>query len=115
MEALVGICIAFCCALAAGAIAQKKKRNGTVWAWLTFLCAPLILLLLILPSKAQPWEIADDDTPSGNMIAIGRQITIERRQRGLFGRIVAVLFWGWQVVMGAWLITYWGQLGDVYN
>lgn len=38
--------------------------------------------------------------------------TITRRRRGPFGWVIAVLFWGFNALMVAWLISYLGLIGD---
>jgi hypothetical protein len=40
---------------------------------------------------------------------------IEKRKRGIFGWIVAIVFWGFNIFMAAWVATYWGLLGTSYE
>lgn len=42
-------------------------------------------------------------------------VTIEKRRRGVFGKIVATLFWCWQVIMGIWFISYVSDIASTYN
>lgn len=37
--------------------------------------------------------------------APGTLITTERTKRGFFGWVFALVFWAWQLLMAAWLIT----------
>ena len=40
-------------------------------------------------------------------------IQVEKRKRGIFGWIVAILFWGFNALMAAWVASYWGILGTM--
>ena len=40
-------------------------------------------------------------------------IQVEKRKRGIFGWIVAILFWGFNVLMAASVASYWGILGTM--
>lgn len=42
-------------------------------------------------------------------------ITTETRKRGLFGWIVAILFWGWNAIMGWSFIGGLGATGEGYK
>lgn len=39
----------------------------------------------------------------------------EVRKRGVFGKLVKWSFVLFNVLMAVWLISYWGQVGDVYQ
>lgn len=41
--------------------------------------------------------------------------TVSKRKRGFFGWIVAILFWGFHLLMVAWLISYLGIVGEQYG
>lgn len=50
------------------------------------------------------------------MTAAGkRTVQIERRQRGLFGRIFQILFWLFNLLMLLWLATSLVGMGEVAN
>ena len=42
-------------------------------------------------------------------------IQVEKRKRGIFGWIVAMLFWGFNVLMAVWVLSFWGSLGGLYD
>ena len=42
-------------------------------------------------------------------------VQIERRRRGFFGWIVAILFWGWQILMALWLFAGFNSATTVYS
>jgi len=44
---------------------------------------------------------------------IRRTIRTERRRRGLFGWFFLLIFIGFNLLMLAWLISYWGTLGQM--
>lgn len=112
MEALVALLIAIVAMVIARQVAQRKGRSST-WAFFTFLFSPTLLLLLLMPSLRAdevPNFIAQDTLqPSGT------QITVEKRQRGFFGKIVSIVFWGWQVVMAFWFVSYLVDISQQYG
>ena len=65
---------------------------------------PLLLILLLLPSKNQLVILGTGSTVFENDGNVGR-VTIETHQRGLFGRLVALAFWGWHATMVVLLIA----------
>lgn len=46
---------------------------------------------------------------------MARVVRRERRQRGVFGWIVLILFWAFNLLMVAWAVAYYGQVGELYN
>lgn len=40
---------------------------------------------------------------------------LKKPSRGFFGYIFLILFIGFNVLMVAWLVTYWGQVGGALN
>lgn len=101
--------------LIAGAMAKRKGRTGS-WALMVFLFTPAILLLALLPSR--PTALIDSVSEAADVEIADHavaSVTIERRDRSLLGRIVAVCFWGWQVAMAIWLFSYIGEVTDQYR
>lgn len=41
-------------------------------------------------------------------------MVIEKRKRGLFGKLIAALFWGWHLLMGFWLFSALGTTSTHY-
>lgn len=54
MEWLAALIVPAALGFVAGRVAQDKGRNPTVWRWLTFLCFPLLAVLMVMPSRASP-------------------------------------------------------------
>lgn len=48
-------------------------------------------------------------------VAVMATIQVEKRKRGIFGWIVAILFWGFNALMVAWVASYWGSLGGLHG
>jgi hypothetical protein len=92
-------------AVIANKIARSKGRRSGPWGFFTFWFPPLLPILCLLPSKTHDLprtkEGASDenDTPS-------RHITIEKYERNVFGKIIAAVFWGWQLLMIVCLVVY---------
>jgi hypothetical protein len=42
-------------------------------------------------------------------------VQVEKRKRGIFGWIIAIIFWSFNLIMIAWLAMYWGLLGEVVD
>jgi hypothetical protein len=51
MEWLAALLIPVLAGFVAGRIARDKGRSPTLWRWLTFLCCPLLIVLMLLPAK----------------------------------------------------------------
>lgn len=104
LRGVIGLVLAVAAALIAGRNAEKKGRRTRLWLLLCFFVPPLLLILLLLPPKIELPSLYADSAMSGHDSGTG-QITVETRQRGLFGKLVAFLFWGWQATMIALLVA----------
>jgi hypothetical protein len=112
--AVIGLLVAVGAAVAATSIARRKHR-GRTWGVLSFLFPPTLLLLLLMPSRhtgelSPEWEDA-----SSPPLPFGTHVTTEHYQRGFFGKLVAFVFWGWQVVMVLWAVSYLSEVGQLYR
>lgn len=111
-QLLLGFGIAIVATIAGTHLAKNKGRSGA-WGTLCFFFPPLILLLAILPSCDDARQQSVQQT-GHDIIAIGQpasmaaagMIAIERRERGMFGRLAQVLFWLWQAFCLYWIVSY---------
>lgn len=40
---------------------------------------------------------------------------VQKRKRGVFGWLVAIVFWGFNLLMLAWLVSAFGLVGEQYS
>ncbi len=98
--------VAVAAAVIATKIAKKKGRRSGPWGFYTFLFPPLLLVLYLMPPLVlNGLPIDAVSNPEKNRIATPR-ITIEKHQRGFWGKIIAIAFWGWHLFMGFCFYLY---------
>lgn len=101
--------------IAVGVIAYNvaKAKNRTInWSVLCGLVfPPALLILLLLPSLPPRTAAAAPQAPAPAL----RTVTVIERQRGFFGRLIAVVFWLFHAFMVAWAATYLFSLGDLMD
>ena len=112
--ALIGLLVTIGAAVAATSIANRKGR-GRAWGVLSFLFPPTLLVLLLMPSRRKGELRTDWDDASAAVLPAGTHVTTERYERGFFGKLVAVIFWGWQAVMVLWAVSYLFDVSRLYG
>ena len=112
--AVIGLLVAIGAAVAATSIARRKGRSRT-WGVLSFLFPPTLLLLLLMPSRRKGELATEWEDASSPALPAGTHVTTEHYQRGFFGKLVAFAFWGWQVVMVLWAVSYLSNVSRLYG
>lgn len=118
--ALISFIVCVAAAVAANNSARRKGRSRAWGVW-SFLFPPILLILLLLPSHhADTFSAIEsnpamrNDTPPSILVP-GTHVTTEQYQRSFSGKLVAIIFWGWQVIMAVWAISYLSEVGQLYG
>ncbi|WP_428486581.1 hypothetical protein [Rhodopila sp.] len=112
--AFLAFVVAVVASSAAVSIARRKGRSRA-WAFFSFWFAPTVLILWLIPSRrGEEFSPDEAENPSRHQPA-GTQIITERYQRGFFGKLVSIVFWGWQLLMVLWAISYLSMVGQQYG